>query len=159
MSSMLERSRRPLALFAALGALAVYGCGDGTDPEEPEPEVATIRVSIGTFSLDVPHPIPCDGSNTPVPLIVNQTNQVSFRLLGADGADEPIIVAERENLELDMTNLAATWTVTPTGGSAATFTANITSTATGSFIPRLEILNTEHDHNEVECIIRFNVAQ
>jgi hypothetical protein len=155
---MLERSNRVTALCASLMLLAAAGCGDdGTDPE-PEPEVTTIRIAVGTFSVDVPHPNPCDGTNTPIPLTVNQANQVSFRFLGANGQDEPIIVAERANLELDLTNTTG-WTVTPTGGSGAAFTANITPTATGSFIPRLELLNTEHDHNEVECVIRVTVTQ
>jgi hypothetical protein len=158
MPSMLERSNRLLALIAALTLLAAPACGDDGTPPEPEPEVTTIRIEVGTtFSVDVPHPNPCDGTNTAVPLRVNQANRVSFRFLGANGQDEPIIIAERANLELDMANTTG-WTFTSIGGTGATFTADITPTATGSFIPRLELRNTEHGHNEVECVIRFTVT-
>src|ERR671914_25466 len=153
MPSMLERTNRLLGVCAALMIAAAAGCDDDPTEVEEEPEVATIRVTVGTFITDVSHPSPCDGTNTPVPLIVNQANQVSFRFLGLDGQDEPIIVDERANLELQMENLAASWTFAATGGSGATFTANITPTATGSFIPRLELFNTEHDHEEVQCVI------
>ena len=156
MALMSERSNRMGAFCGALMILAAAGCGDdGTEPE-PEPEVATIRVTVGATTIDVPNP---SGTHTPIPLVVNQVNQVSFRFLGADGQDEPIIVAERANLELRMDNLAAGWTFTATGGSGATFTANIRPTATGSFVPRLLLFNSEHGHNEVERIITVNVTQ
>jgi hypothetical protein len=159
MTSAFERSNHARALCVALMLAAAAACGgDSTPPPEPEPEVTTVRVSIGGFSTDVAHPA-CPGTNTPVPLTLNQANQVSFRFLGANGQDEPIIVAERANLELRRpTNLVAAWTWSPTGGSGATFTVNITPTSTGSFVPKIDLFNTEHGHNEVECVIRFTVS-
>jgi hypothetical protein len=156
MVSILERSNRVLALCASLTILAAAACGDDATDPEPEPEVATIRVTVGTSTVDVPYP---SGSHTAIPLRVNQVNQVSFRFLGANGQDEPIIVAERANLELRMTNLAAGWTVAATGGSGATFTANVTPTTTGNFIPLLQLFNDEHGHNEVERTISVTVTQ
>ena len=152
----LERTGRRFLTLAAMSALALAACGDdGTEPE-PEPEIATIRVTVGTTTIDVPHP---SGTYTPIPLRVNQVNQVSFRFLGADGQDEPIVVAERADLVLDLRNLAPGWTFAATGGSGATFTANVTPTTTGSFIPQLILENTEHGHNEIQRTIDVNVTQ
>jgi hypothetical protein len=157
MASMLERSNRVLSLCGALVVLAAAACGDESTPPEPEPDVRTIRVTVGTSTVDVPYP---SGTQPAViPLRVSQVNQVSFRFLGADGQDEPLIVAERANLELDMDNLEAGWTFAATGGSGATFTANITPSNIGSFVPRLILFNTEHGHNEVQRIIMVNVTQ
>jgi hypothetical protein len=157
MFSITKRLRLPLAACAAaLTVVAASACDDEGTPPEPEPEVVTIRVMVGTSTVDVPYP---SGTHTAIPLQVNQANQVSFRFLGADGQDEPIIVAERASLELRMTNLATGWTFTATGGSAATFTADITPTTTGAYIPQLALHNTEHGHNEVERIINVTVTQ
>jgi hypothetical protein len=151
-----RRSRRSLMLCAAaLTALAV-ACDDEGTPPEPEPEVATIRVTVGTSTIDVPVP---GGTHTPIPLVVNQANQVSFRFLGANGQDEPIVVAERADLVLQLENLATGWTFAATGGTGATFTATVTPTTTGSFLPRLELENTEHGHNEVVRILNVTVTQ
>jgi hypothetical protein len=156
MSSATERARRGLVLFATLSGLAIVACGDDSTPPEPEPEVATIRVTVGTFTTDVPYPT---GSHTPIPLVVNQQNAITFQFLGANGQPEPIIVAERANLELRMSNMATGWTFTPTGGTGATFTANMRPTATGSFIPLLQLFNSEHGHNEVDRTISVTVTQ
>jgi hypothetical protein len=157
MFSMTTRSLRPLLLCtAALTALAAAACDDEGTPPEPEPEVATIRVTVGTSTIDVPVP---GGTHTAIPLVVNQANQVSFRFLGADGQDEPIVVAERADLVLRLENLSTGWTFAATGGTGATFTATITPTTTGSFLPRLELENTEHGHNEVVRILNVTVAQ
>jgi hypothetical protein len=157
MFSIARSSRRPLILCAALlASVAATACDDEGTPPEPEPEVATIRVTVGTSTIDIPYPT---GTHTAIPLRVNQANQVSFRFLGADGQDEPIIVDERANLQLRMSNLQAGWTFAATGGSGATFTANITPTATGTFIPQLELFNAEHGHNEVQRTINVSVTQ
>lgn len=156
-SSMIERTRRGLFALTAISSLAVSACGDdGTDPE-PEPEVATIRVTVGTTTIDVP--ADPNATHTPIPLRVNQANQISFRFLGADGQDEPLIVAERADLELRLENLDPGWTFAATGGTGATFTATVTPNATGTFIPRLELFNNEHGHEEVARILNVTVTQ
>src|SRR5918992_1006528 len=99
MSSIIERTRRGLVLVATLSALTAVACGDDSTPPEPEPEVTTIRVTVGPFTTDVPYPT---GTHTPIPLVVNQQHAISFQFLGANGQPEPIIVAERANLELRM---------------------------------------------------------
>jgi hypothetical protein len=155
-----HRSNRVLAFCAALMALAAAGCGDDSTPPEPEPEIATIRVTVGTST-----PVNINTTAEPwvysgtISLRVNQVNQVSFQFLGPNGQDEPIIVAERAELELRMSNLATGWTFTATGGSGATFTANITPTQTGSFIPVLQLFHTGHVHNEVDHTLNVTVTQ
>jgi hypothetical protein len=156
MASIPTRPNRVLALSLALMAATVAGCDDEITDVEPEPEVTTIRVTVGASTIDVPYPT---GTHTPIPLVVNQVNQMSFRFLGANGQDEPIVVAEREHLELRMTNMPTGWSFVPTGGSGATFMANLTPTTTGSFIPQLALHSTEHDHNEVQRTISVTVAQ
>jgi hypothetical protein len=164
MPSLTERTRRSLVLGVAVSALTITACGNDGTPPEPEPEIATIRVTVvnsaGTSTVD----INTTGAQWvytpgPVPLRANQVNQVSFRFLGADGQDEPVIVAERANLSLDLSNLATGWTFSPTGGSGATFTANITPTQPGTFIPVLELFHSEHGHNEVDHVINVTVTQ
>jgi hypothetical protein len=159
MFSMTRRSRRPLLLCTALTAFAASACGDDSTPPEPEPEIATIRVTVGTST-----PVDINTTANPwvysgtITLVANQANAVSFRFLGADGQDEPIIAAERANIELRLENLAAGWGFTATGGSGATFTATITPTGTGSFIPLLRLVNAEHGHDEVNHVINVTVT-
>lgn len=152
--------RRAAALFTTMSALAVAGCGDdGIDPE-PEPEIETIQVIVTNTSGNQTVNVPATGTQpTPIPLRANQDNAVSFRFLGANGNDEPLIAARRGDYELQMENLAAGWTFTPTGGTGATFTSTIRPNAAGTFNPRLILFNDDHGHEEVERLITITVTQ
>lgn len=155
-----HRSNRVLALCTALTVLTAAGCGSDSTPPEPEPEIATIRVTVGTSTpVNITTTTQTWVYSGTISLRVNQVNQVSFQFLGANGQDEPIIAAERAEIELLMSNLAAGWTFTATGGSGATFTANITPTQIGSFVPLLQLRHTGHGHNEVDHTINVTVTQ
>jgi hypothetical protein len=159
MFAAVERARRGLILLAGGSTLMLAGCGDDSTPPEPEPEVATIRVTVGTAVVDI-NATTWVQTPGPITLRVNQANQVSFRFLGADGQDEPVIVAERANLTLNLTNLTAGWTFAATGGSGATFNTTITPTTTGSsFLPLLVLHNSEHGHDEISHTISVAVMQ
>lgn len=150
MEHFFDISRRALTHGAVLGTLILVGaCGDDTTEPEPEPEIVTIRVTAGASTVDIAHST--TGAQTPGPLTLRtgQVNAVSFRFLGADGQDEPIIVDERANLALTLT-VPTGWTWTATGGSGATFTANITPGQTGAAAFQLSLFNSEHGHNEVQ---------
>lgn len=160
MKSKPDRSNRALALCAALMVLAIAGCGGDSTPPEPEPEIATIRVTVGTSTpVNITTTTQTWVYSGTISLRVNQANQVSFQFLGPNGQDEPIIAAERAELELRMTNLASGWTFAATGGSGATFTANITPTTIGSFIPVLQLFHAGHGHNEVDHTLNVTVTQ
>lgn len=161
MPSVSERTRRGLVLLATLSAFGIAGCGDDSTPPEPEPEITAIRVTVGTSPVVTINTTaePWVYTPGPVSLRVNQANQVSFQFLGSNNQDEPIIAAERAEIELRMTNMPTGWTFVATGGSGATFTANITPTGTGTFIPLLQLFHTEHGHNEVNHTINVTVTQ
>jgi hypothetical protein len=159
MEHLFDISRRALTHGAVLGTLILAGaCGDDTTEPEPEPEIVTIRVTAGASTVDISN---STGVQTPGPLTLRtgQVNAVSFRFLGADGQDEPIVVDERADLELRLT-VPTGWTWTATGGSGASFTANITPGATGAAAFQLTLFNTDHGHEEVDDRpVSVNVTQ
>jgi hypothetical protein len=160
MEHLFDISRRALTHSAVLGTLILAGaCGDDTTEPEPEPEIVTIRVTAGASTVDIAHST--TGAQTPGPLTLRtgQVNAVSFRFLGANGQDEPIVVDERADLELTLT-VPAGWAWTATGGSGATFTANITPGQTGTATFQLTLFNTDHGHEEIDDRpVSVNVTQ
>jgi hypothetical protein len=158
MLSMLEAPRRTLALFAVLSLIVASACGDDGTPPEPEPDIAFARVTVGTNTVEINN---SNGIQTPasLPLTVNSNNAMSVRFLGDNQQDEPIVAAERANLELRVPDLPTGWTFTfnPGGGSGATFTATIRPTQTGSRALTLQLFSTDHDHEEFERTLTVNV--
>lgn len=101
---------RRLVAAAVLAVLAT-GCKESTDPEENEPEVATMRLTVGTSTVTVSE----NGTVTGGPLRITTADQaLTATFLKADGSVESLVTAAEFRLDV-------------TGGTGITFTR------TGSF--------------------------
>lgn len=145
--------RTSVAALLALASLAVGACADTNEPE-PEPDIQAIVITSGTSSVT----IPATGAQTPgaLQLKANTANAVSIQFRNGAGVDEPLVAAERDELEVRLT--VGTTVVTMTAGTGATFTGNVTPPTTGPAAYTLILFNTEHGHAEVSKTLTVNVV-
>ena len=145
--------RTSVAALLALASLAVGACADTNEPE-PEPDIQAIVITSGTSSVT----IPATGAQTPgaLQLKANTANAVSIQVRNGAGVDEPLVAAERDELEVRLT--VGTTVVTMTAGTGATFTGNVTPPTTGPAAYTLILFNTEHGHAEVSKTLTVNVV-
>ena len=126
------------ALALTLGAAA---CGDDDGgPEEPEPQVQTMRLTVGGTAYDF------TTSSTPtIPLRANTATTVTAQFLLANGQPEPLVTAEVFELRIAPT-AASDLTFTRTGAFAGTLT---TGRAAGqSFSASAALYHRGDDHND-----------
>lgn len=110
---------RRLSVAAAL--LLVTACRESTDPGDPEPEVATMRLTVGTSTVNIAE----NGAVTGGPLRISTADQLlTASFLKADGTVESLVIPDV--FELRLTNLTGV-TFTRTGA----FSGNIRGAAAG----------------------------
>ena len=98
-------SVRRLAALALIAATAV-ACKESTDPGEDEPEVSSMRLTVGSSTVTVAE----NGAVTGGPLRISTTDQaLSATFLRADGTPESLVTAAEFRLDV-------------TGGTGITFT-------------------------------------
>lgn len=96
---------RHLAAFALIAVTAV-ACKESTDPEEDEPEVASMRLTVGASTVTVAE----NGTVTGGPLRISTADQaLSATFLKADGTPEAKVTSAEFRLDA-------------TGGTGITFT-------------------------------------
>jgi hypothetical protein len=95
---------RRLAAFALIAVTAV-ACKESTDPEEDEPEVASMRLAVGASSVTVAE----NGTVTGGPLRITTADQaLTATFLKGDGTPETRVTAAEFRLDV-------------TGGTGITF--------------------------------------
>lgn len=106
-------------------AVAFTACRESTDPGDPEPEVATIRLTVGANVVSIAE----NGAVTGGPLRITTTDQVlTADFLRADGTPDPLVTSVAHRLDLAA---SAGITFTPTSafmGSIRGATAGTTGT-------------------------------
>ena len=128
-------------------ALMTGACGDDPVNEEPEPDVATMRLVVGTQTITV-------NANSgavvggPIVLPVNTNVTVTATFLRADGTADPLVTATK--FDLDVTPALGNVTFTRTGP----FTGTLRGTVVGSTVVQFGLLHLAEGHNEFE----YNVA-
>jgi hypothetical protein len=130
-----RRSRRTLqALSLALLAASTVACSDDElVSSEPEPQVATMRLTVNTTAGTSTVNVSENGTVTGGPLLIANNGTLTAQFLRADGTPDPI--AAGFEFELRMTPAApANLTFTRTGQFAGTLTvtglaSNATTTA------------------------------
>lgn len=128
-------------------ALMTGACGDDPVNEEPEPDVATMRLVVGTQTITV-------NANSgavvggPIVLPVNTNVTVTATFLRADGTADPLVTAT--TFDLDVTPALGNVTFTRTGP----FTGTLRGTVVGSTVVQFGLLHLAEGHNEFE----YNVA-
>lgn len=149
---------RPIRFAAvlALSASALIACDGATEPDEIEPEIAGLTLTVGA---------PGSGSITITPagqtgqatLKLNQNNPITVRVLGVSTPDEPVIVADAAEFEIRMT-ASGTNQFTKTG-TTYPYTGTLRPTTTGNAVYSAFVYALEHGHQEGATFnVSFNVA-
>ena len=137
------------AAAAAVLALALFGaaCSDstGTDDDEHEPEVATMRLTIGNSTVNVS----ANGTVTGGPLVIPRgaTTPITASFLKADGTPDPKVTASEFRLQVTLSTgvTGITFANATPNGLNGSFTT--TATATGGQI-RFALLHIEENHED-----------
>lgn len=129
-------SRRFIA--ATLVLFAATACKESTSTEEDEPEVATMRLTVGSQTVTVAE----NGAVTGGPLRITTAAQtLTAAFLKADGSPETLVNSDVFRLEV-------------TGGTGVTFTrasqfaGSIRGTAAGNTTVSFSLFHTEENHND-----------
>ena len=117
MDRRLTHRRIGFALVVFPLALWVGACDDDPVAQEPEPEVATMRLTVGTQTITVSD----NGTVTGGPIMVTGTVTISAEFLRADGTPDPLVTAAEFQLNADPAN-TGTVTFTRTSEFAGTLT-------------------------------------
>jgi hypothetical protein len=129
-----------LAFCLALGA---WGCEDDPVVEDPEPEVATMRLVIGSQTINVDAGT---GAVTGGPIAIGSGNTaVSVQWIKEDGTPETIVTAADFELLVEPANTAIV-TFSRTGA----FTGNLVGGANGSTTITFGLFHLEEGHEEFE---------
>ncbi len=139
---VMKRFRRLLQVVTAVSVAAtVSACGDDTAEPDPEPEVATMRLTVGTQTITVN----TSGTVTGGPLVVTRGTNVAVAAtwLRADGTADPLVTTAEFRLSGTSDN-AATATFTHTAG----FSGTIAGVAAGTTQLRFGLLHIAENHND-----------
>src|SRR5688572_29773112 len=132
-------------------ALVTTACGDDPVDEGPEPDVATMRLVIGTQTINV-------NVNTgavtggPVVFAPNTNVSVTASFLRADGTPDPLVTSTNYGLDVVIPPLA---NLTFTRTSA--FTGTLRGTANGTTPVQFGLLHLGPGHNEFERNVTITV--
>lgn len=129
-------SRRLVA--ATLALFVATACKDSTAAEEDEPEVATMRLTVGSQTVTVAE----NGTVTGGPLRISTTNQtITAAFLKADGTPETKVNAPEFELAV-------------TGGTGITFTrasqfsGSIRGASASTTTVTFSLFHKEENHND-----------
>jgi hypothetical protein len=139
------RSKWMAPVFAF--ALMTSACGDDPVDGGPEPDVATMRLVVGTQTINVNA---SNGAVTGGPLVIASNTNVSVAgtFLRADGSPDPLVTGS--TFALDVVVLpGSNVTFTRTGPFAGT----LRGTTAGSTTIQFGLLHLAEGHNEFE----FNI--
>ena len=139
MPAMLRR--RTLLAMLFVSTFTVSACGDDGVEPEPEPEVATLRLVIGTQTVSVNV---ASGAVTGGPVIIARGNtNVTATFLRADGSAEPLVTGTLFRLDASSSNSAVV-TYTSTGP----FTGTLNGLQAGTGTVTFALFHLEEGHNE-----------
>jgi hypothetical protein len=126
------------AFVAAAAFMLAVACDD--DPGEAEPEVATLRIIIGTDTVEVDE----FGNVTGGPIsIPTGATSLTAEWLRADGSPEPLV----DDAEFDLQGVPANTGVV-TFSSATVFTGTLTGVASGSTTIDFALFHTAEQHED-----------
>jgi hypothetical protein len=135
---------RRRSIIAVLGTvvfgLALASCDGSTEPEEEEPEVATMRLTINAQTVDIAE----NGSVSGGPIVVPVGNTaISAAFLRADGSADPVVTADVFRLDVDSDNAGIA-----SFSRSGAFNGNLVGTAAGSTILRFSLFHIEEGHED-----------
>lgn len=141
---------RSLALCAALVlTAATAACDDDPIGSDDEPEIANVRVSVGTQSVTISE----FGQQTGTLTVPTGNSVVAAAWLRADGQPEPLITSEEFELRLVPSAGTTGVTFTPAGAFGGTLNA----TTSGEKTVQLQLFHLEEQHADFQQTLRFTV--
>ncbi len=135
------------AAAAAVLALALFGaaCSDSTGTKEEEPEIATMRLTIGASTVNVSS----TGAVTGGPLVIPRgtTSTITASFLRADGSADPLVTSAKFRLQVTTSTgvTGITFANATPNGLNGTFTT--AANATGGTI-RFALLHIAENHED-----------
>ena len=132
-------------------ALVTTACKDDTTEPDDEPEVATMRLVVGTQTVNVNA---SNGTVTggPIVLALNTSVPVAVTFLRADGSTEPLVTAT--TFRMDATPANANVTFTRTGPFAGT----LRGTSAGASTIKFALFHLAERHNEFDFDVPVTVT-
>jgi hypothetical protein len=152
---MTRRFFRHTAAFA-LAATAFLGACQSVEAD-PEPDVASIRLTVGASTVTVLNN--SAGTQTPGPLALqaNQSNILTVRFLDPTGAVDAVVAEHADDFELQVVTPAG-WTFSQSSSAGGVFTGTLTPTTSGAQQMTVKLWHTGEGHAEVEQQVQLNVA-
>jgi hypothetical protein len=148
-----RRLSRASFLFGAVAlGVAASGCNSGTEPEE-EPEVATMRLVVGSQTINV-NARTGVVTGGPIVLAPGATAGVTAQFLLADGAPEPLVTDASFRLDATPANTGIV-AFSRTGPFAGT----LSGVAAGSTTVVFGLFHLEEGHEEFEWPVAVQVAE
>ena len=123
-------------MLLALG-IALGGCEDDPVVPDPEPEVATMRLTIGAQTIDIDD----TGVVTGGPIAMSANTAISVQWLKANGTPETIVTAAEFQLDVTTDNASVV-----TFSRSTAFTGNLVKAAAGSTILRFSLFHIIEGH-------------
>lgn len=128
--------------FLAIALLAAAACDDD-DPIEPddEPEVAAVRLTVGTSTVTV------NSTTSPTLNVASGTNSVTAEWLRADGSVEALVTDA--DFELRIAQATGTGTLTWAATNARTGTLTVTGLNAGQTVAAtVSLFHKGDQHND-----------
>ena len=139
------RALRVAATMALVGFAAA--CSGSTDAE-PEPDIASVRITVGTQSVSISE----TGQQTGTLTVAQGNTPVVVAWLRADGSVDPVV--NSEEFEVRMIAQGSTGiTFTPAGPFAGTLNA----TSAGQKVVQVQLYHLEEAHDEFGQNLTFTV--
>jgi hypothetical protein len=131
--------RRPFVLGTMLTVLFLGTACDDETPVEPEPMVATMRLTVGSQTVDVAS----NGAVTGGPIVISANTAISAQWLLANGMPEPLVTAAEFQLNATPADMGV---VTFTRTSA--FAGTLNKVTTGSTTIAFALYHIEEMHED-----------
>jgi hypothetical protein len=135
-------TRVPYLVLAA-GAIALASCKDSTDPVEEEPEVVSMRLTVGAQSVTV-----TTQGCTGCPLVISNNSVITAQFLGSDGEPDPVAVQGvfRLSVAIPTTSTGLSFTLNQANQFSGTFTR--TSASATPFDVQFGLFHIEEAHDD-----------
>lgn len=150
-----RRTAKSLSLALPL-ALVLGACEDVIQPE-PEPDVATMRLTIGTTNPQIVTVRRSDGQVTggPISIRVNTPTTVTVQWLNAAGQPDPVAMSDEFELRVEpLTPTTITYTKIDDHSGTLNATAT-TTTGSGTF----KLFHKAEGHEDFEAPVPITVTQ
>lgn len=145
MYSLIRRTLLPVAAIALFA-----GCDDDPTPPDPEPEVATMRISIGAQTINVAT-TNCAVTGGPIAISANTVFTISWLL--ADGTPEPLVTSADFRADVTPANVGVVTFV-----RSGAFAGTLNRVAAGATTVNFALFHLGEGHNEFDCDVNITVT-